>query len=136
MKRCIPISWRCDGDYDCVDEDDKTDEANCRKYFFKFWVIFQDYEKRLCVMFYGSLAIEGNVHRRILIKTWRYILFKAFSFICEKNPSNSPLLVYFRYRTDFPPKNFKPRKCESGSISDEFSTNQQAALCQTHSMVT
>lgn len=29
MRRCIPISWRCDGDYDCVDEDDKTDEANC-----------------------------------------------------------------------------------------------------------
>lgn len=87
-------------------------------------------------MFHGSLAIEGNVHRRILIKTWRYILFKAFSFICEKNPSNSPLLVYFRYRTDFPQKKFKPRKCESGSISDEFSTNQQAALCQTHSMVT
>lgn len=87
-------------------------------------------------MFYGSLAIEGNVHRRIPIKTWRYILFKAFSFICEKNPSNSTFLVYFRYRTDFPQKNFKPRKCESGSISDEFSTNQQAALCQTHSMVT
>lgn len=31
MHRCIPISWRCDGDYDCVDEDDKTDEENCRK---------------------------------------------------------------------------------------------------------
>lgn len=31
MRRCIPISWRCDGDYDCIDEDDKTDEANCRK---------------------------------------------------------------------------------------------------------
>ena len=33
MRRCIPLSWRCDGDYDCIDEDDKTDEANCRKYF-------------------------------------------------------------------------------------------------------
>ncbi|XP_056018220.1 low-density lipoprotein receptor-related protein 4-like isoform X2 [Ostrea edulis] len=31
MRRCIPMSWRCDGDYDCIDEDDKTDEANCQK---------------------------------------------------------------------------------------------------------
>ncbi|XP_061175466.1 very low-density lipoprotein receptor-like isoform X1 [Saccostrea echinata] len=29
MRRCIPESWRCDGDYDCIDEDDKSDEENC-----------------------------------------------------------------------------------------------------------
>lgn len=39
MHRCIPISWRCDGDYDCVDEDDKTDEENCRKCDFFIGII-------------------------------------------------------------------------------------------------
>lgn len=39
MYWCILISWRCDGDYDCVDEDDKIDEENCCKCDFFIGII-------------------------------------------------------------------------------------------------
>lgn len=57
MQRCIPISWRCDGDYDCVDEDDKTDEENCRKCDFFYWNYYNEmYSKQdTWDMFRGSL---------------------------------------------------------------------------------
>lgn len=39
MYWCILISWRCDGDYDCVDEEDKIDEENCCKCDFFIGII-------------------------------------------------------------------------------------------------
>ena len=33
--KCIPLSWKCDGDVDCGEPgvEDKSDESGCRKYF-------------------------------------------------------------------------------------------------------
>lgn len=42
MYWCILISWRCDGDYDCIDEDDKIDEENCCKCDFFYWNYYNE----------------------------------------------------------------------------------------------
>lgn len=87
MHRCIPISWRCDGDYDCVDEDDKTDEENCRKCDFFYWNYYNEmYSKQdTWDMFRGSLPTgwkdktQQELNQSDIWKKMKYHLFRLLN---------------------------------------------------------
>ena len=39
--KCIPLSWKCDGDVDCGEPgvEDTSDESGCRRYFKNKFVV-------------------------------------------------------------------------------------------------
>lgn len=63
-RKCIPMSWKCDSDSDCTENDivDDSDELNCRKLEYNYTLTF--YVDRIVHLYshYASYAtVEFNV---------------------------------------------------------------------------